>query len=77
VGGGTAIFMVEGQKFEIALANFATAQIVCGMLETAFDSGKSFAAQQVVASFHTNNGGSIPPRWPRPGGIVVRFDTAL
>jgi len=47
---GTAIFMVEGQKFEIALENFTAARIVCGMLETAFNSGKEFAAQQVVAS---------------------------
>jgi len=47
---GTAIFMVEGEKFEIALTSFTAAQVVSGMLETAFDSGKSFAAQQVVAS---------------------------
>ena len=47
---GKAIFMVEGHKFEITLESFTEALTLGKMLEIAFDSGKAFAAQQVVTS---------------------------
>jgi len=61
---GTAVFMVDGKKYELPLNGFESYLLIAEMLETAHQMGREFgadavcgaavaAAQRRAAEFHT------------------------
>lgn len=44
---GVATFKIEGVEYSLRLDCFTSYQTLCTMLDSAFDQGKSFAAQAI------------------------------
>jgi len=43
-----AVFVVEGEDYEFTLPDFVTAQRICKLIDTAFESGADFGANSVA-----------------------------